>query len=366
MTKRIIALAMMVISLLALAGCACDHDWESGDCTTPKTCEKCGKTKGEALGHEWADATCTTPKTCIYCGETKGSVSGHSWTPASCTSPSVCMNCGKVGTVADHDWTAPTCTTPSTCRNCYATQGGVIDHDWVSDSSTNTKHCTMCGLEASYTPNGTGSGSSSSGVRIGDTITMGYYGNEEIEWIVLDYDPYTDQALVISKYCLDAIPYHAGSTYGSWENSTLRRWLNNAFIGTAFSPSEQDRIVLTHLTNPDNPDFDVDGGNDTDDRIFLLSYEEAVYYFPSQNSRKCQPTAYCLEQGCYDPVKWAEEHNEICEPEAVGYTWWWLRTPGKDSSLTCNVLAKGIASSRGASQTSGEGTIRPAMWIRLG
>lgn len=361
MKKRILAVLLALMCMLVLAGCACDHDWEPADCNTPKTCEECGKTKGDALGHEWEDATCTTPKICTYCGKTRGSATGHSWTPATCYSPSTCMICGEIGNTVPHDWVEATCSDPKTCRNCYATEGDVLDHDWIYDTASNTKYCTMCGLEGSYTPSG-----STSNVYIGGTITMGYYGYEEIEWIVLDYDPYTNQALVISKYCLDAIPYHAGSTYGSWENSTLRRWLNNTFINTAFNQEERDIILTTHLTNPDNPDFDVDGGNDTDDRIFLLSYEEAVYYFPSQNSRKCQPTAYCLAQGCYDPVKYAQEHGEDCDPEAVGYTWWWLRTPGIDAEHACNVVSKGTASSYGGYQTSNEGTIRPAMWIQLG
>lgn len=323
MIKRILALVIMLTGLLILAGCGsdfsllssdCDHKWEAATCRDPKTCTKCGKTRGEALDHEWEDATCTAPKT---------------------------------------------------CKNCGKTEGGKTDHDWVSSGGSD-KYCTMCGLKASEAPESGSNSSIFSELSIGDTVVMGYYGGEKIEWIVLDYDPSANQALLISKYCLDAIPYHAGSSYGSWENSTLRRWLNNSFINQAFTQEERDTIVTTHLSNPDNPDFDIDGGNDTTDRVFLLSYEEAVYYFPTQGSRKAKPTDYCLSNGCYDPVKYAEENGTELDPEAVGYTWWWLRTPGIDADHACNVLAKGAASSYGGLQTSNQGTIRPAMWIRLG
>ena len=418
MKKRIIGIALALMCMLVLAGCGCDHEWEDADCTTPKTCSECGKTKGEALGHDWEDgdcssprickdcgetegktqghnwkdatcaspktctecgktrgeplehdwkeATCTKPKTCRNCGETQGEPLGHNWSPSSCTDPGVCMTCGETGKTMDHNWKEATCSAPKTCRNCGETEGDVLDHDWSYDAATNTKYCSMCGLEGESSSNNSNSGSSIPEVSIGDTLTMGYYGYDEIEWIVLDYDPATNQALLISRYCLDAIPYHAGSSYGSWENSTLRRWLNQAFISTAFTQEERDMIVTTHLSNPDNPDFGVDGGNDTNDRIFILSYEEAVYYFPTIKSRRGQPTDYCLEQGCYDPVKYAEEIGKECDPESVGYTWWWLRTPGIDAEHACNVLEGGTASSYGGYQTSSQGTIRPAMWIQLG
>lgn len=376
MTKRIIALAVLLVSLLALAGCDsdfsflaskdCDHEWVDADCSNPKTCEECGKTRGKALGHDWVDATCSDPKTCKNCGKTKGKALGHQWTPASCSDPAVCMTCGETGETSGHVWQDATCYSPMTCMVCGETEGDVLDHNWISDSASNTQYCTMCGLEASVTPEVAPSEGILADVSVGDTVKLGYYGGQDIEWIVLDYDPASNQALLISKYCLDAIPYHAGSDTGTWENCTLRKWLNNSFMTQAFSAEEQAAIVYSYLTNDDNPDFDVEGGNDTVDQIFLLSYEEAVYYFPSQASRKCKPTAYCLEQGCYDPVKYAEEHGETCDPEAVGYTWWWLRTPGVDADHACNVVAKGTASSYGGMQTSGQGGVRPAMWIQLG
>lgn len=406
MAKRIVALVIMLMSLLVLAGCDsefsflssdCDHEWEDATCRDPKTCKECGKTKGEALDHEWEDATCAAPKTCKYCGKTKGKALdhewedatctdpktckecgategealGHNWSASTCTDPSVCLTCGESRGTAGHDWIDATCRNPKTCRNCGKSEGGKTDHDWVSVGS-DYKYCTVCGLEASGTANNdsnsdsANNGSILSDVSVGDTVVMGYYGNEAIEWIVLDYDPSTNRALLISKYCLDAIPYHAGSNYGSWENCTLRRWLNNSFINQAFTQEEQAIIASTHLSNPDNPDFDIDGGKDTVDRIFLLSYEEAVYYFPAQESRKAKPTDYCLAHGCFDHVKYAEENDTEIDPEAVGYTWWWLRTPGITEEHACNVLARGAASSHGGLQTSNEGAVRPAMWIQLG
>lgn len=233
----------------------------------------------------------------------------------------------------------------------------VHTHTWQDATCTQAKTCSVCGATE---------GSPILDIVAGDTITMGYYGNENIVWTVLEFDPSTNQALLISKYCIDAIPFHTGSDYGSWENSTLRKWMNNDFISTAFTQEERATILTKTIPNPDNPDYGIDSGSDTSDRVFLLSYEEAVYYFPSKASRQGEPTDYCWDQGCYDPVKYGEEHGTEVSPEAVGYTWWWLRTAGLDEKHTCNVVAKGTASTYGAYKTSNEGAVRPAMWVQLG
>ena len=54
--KRIISALLLVIMLLSLSACGCEHEWASATCTSPKTCTKCGETEGEALGHTWAEA----------------------------------------------------------------------------------------------------------------------------------------------------------------------------------------------------------------------------------------------------------------------------------------------------------------------
>lgn len=311
--KRGLLTAVLAVALIAVLAIAAAflflghrHTWEDATCTTPRICASCDATRGAPLGHNWQAATCTQAGTCLNCGATQGAATGHDWAPA-------------------------TSTDPKTCRLCGATEGGAV-------------------LD----------------VVVGDTVTMGYYGNEAIEWIVLDFDPATNQALLISRYCLEAMPFHTGSGYGSWENSTLRKWLNNNFISMAFTQEERALIVPVQLSTTDNADYGTDSGNDTTDRVFLLSYDEAVYYFPSQDSRRAAPTAYCSAQGCFDPVKYAQEHGNECEPEAVGYTWWWLRTAGLDNEHTCNVVAKGTASTYGALKASSAGAVRPAMWVQLG
>ena len=46
--------------------------------------------------------------------------------------------------------------------------------------------------------------------------------------------------------------------------------------------------------------YDTSGGNDTQDKVFLLSYKEACEeYFNSGESRICKPTTYARDRGAY-------------------------------------------------------------------
>ncbi len=84
--KKITALLLTVAVFFSFSACCLKHEWKEPDCTTPKTCSKCGKTEGEPLGHKWTEADCTTPKTCSVCGATEGEPLGHKfseWEPVS-------------------------------------------------------------------------------------------------------------------------------------------------------------------------------------------------------------------------------------------------------------------------------------------
>ena len=76
------------------------------------------------------------------------------------------------------------------------------------------------------------------------------------------------KALIISEYGLDAMRYNTDVVDITWEECTLRGWLNDDFYNTAFTEEEQARIALTQLINDDNLAYSTEGGNDTDDKVF--------------------------------------------------------------------------------------------------
>ena len=66
-----------------------------------------------------------------------------------------------------------------------------------------------------------------------------------------------------------------------WEKCTLRSWLNGEFLQSAFSAKEQAAILMTAVDNSASQGYgkwNTDGGNNTRDQIFLLSYAEANWY----------------------------------------------------------------------------------------
>ena len=76
------------------------------------------------------------------------------------------------------------------------------------------------------------------GAGVGSTVVFGSYeqgeGQVPIEWTVLDRQE--DRALLLSKYALDAMPFHEVEDWNvTWADCTLRSWLNGEFLDVAFS-----------------------------------------------------------------------------------------------------------------------------------
>ncbi len=192
--------------------------------------------------------------------------------------------------------------------------------------------------------------------KIGDYITFGAYeqdnnianGKEDIEWIVLAKD--TDKVLIISRYALDCKQYHSRYAIVDWENCSLRKWLNETFISKAFSADEQKMIPITVVTADKNPEYSTDPGNDTKDKVFLLSVIEVNKYLPSESTRRAIATKYAISQGASNPG---------------GYCVWWLRSPGYDHTYAAEVLnGKGIKISYDSVDWKYV-AVRPALWISL-
>ena len=193
------------------------------------------------------------------------------------------------------------------------------------------------------------------------TIEFGRYPqaskneNALIEWLVLKNDG--SKALLISKYALDCQKYNTTDTSVTWETCTLRKWLNGAFISNAFSHEEQAMILSTTVSADKNRLYSTDPGNNTKDRVFLLSTTEAGKYFSSDSTRQCQGTAYCFAQGG--------------DQDSDGRCSWWLRSPD-DFSRDCVSIVNnyGVAGCKPYHVTrrlpfSDDITVRPALWINL-
>lgn len=210
--------------------------------------------------------------------------------------------------------------------------------------------CTGAAFAADETEN-------ASNYEIGDIVTYGNYeqdgfysnGEETIEWIVIARDR-DNHALLLSRYCLDALPYNEVGGDVTWEDSSIRAWLNGEFLESAFGGDPNGFICTAECRTKDGRSG-TDGGENTTDRIFLLAVDEVTQYFPKESSRRAPVTEYAKEQGA--------------EYDKNGNGWWWLRTPGKTQDMAAGVHTAGGVNYDGRDVDRTDLCIRPALWLDL-
>ncbi len=196
--------------------------------------------------------------------------------------------------------------------------------------------------------------------EVGDIVFFGTYeqdneisnGKENIEWRVLAKE--NNKILIISDKGLDCQVYDTLDEEDecSWENCTLRKWLNDDFLNEAFSAEEQSKIQITNVRG-DESQYNMTSrySYSTEDMVFLLSINEVKKYFSSQSEWECKPTDYAVANG-------ASVSNDN------GNCWWWLRSPGDFSNALIKfVSADGVIDFYGSYATTLNNAIRPAMWI---
>ena len=199
--------------------------------------------------------------------------------------------------------------------------------------------------------------------NVGDTIKFGKYeqdnnlsnGKEDIEWDVLAKE--NNSVLLISKYALDCKQYNTELTDVTWETCSVRKWLNETFMDSAFDGAEKSIVEKTKVLAEKNPYYSTDPGNATTDKVFLLSINEANKYFGSDEDRKCIPTEYAKANGAYTSSGYTKNGVPTCG--------WWLRSPGDDQGRAANVSDYGSVNYLGMRVDYGDGCVRPALWINL-
>jgi hypothetical protein len=167
-----------------------------------------------------------------------------------------------------------------------------------------------------------------------------------IDWLVLDEKE--NKMLLLSEFVLFDKAYNDTFMSVTWEYSTIRSYLNNEFFNS-FSPKDRGRIAETRVTNNNrtisilgSDPFIIPAGNDTVDRVFLLSINEVRKYFPTRSERSSYRSM-----------------NDVLYP---GYEWaWWLRSPGFDNFFGIVVALGGVDSDE--FMVSHAWGIRPAMWL---
>ena len=180
------------------------------------------------------------------------------------------------------------------------------------------------------------------------------------DWRVLEVQG--SQALLLSDKLLEIREYHKNREDISWEQCTLRKYLNNDFYNKLPS-ADRSRIAKRIIQNNDNPWSGTDGGSDTYDYIFLLSIEEVVRYFGNSGQLKNKnPNSKNSKYRIHDQYNFAR----IARKADGMASWWWLRSPGRDSSCAAFVHVVGYVDIDGLYvRDNCVAGVRPALWLNL-
>ena len=207
--------------------------------------------------------------------------------------------------------------------------------------------------------------------------TVRYFRYEPIKWRVLNVNG-TDAFLVADKGLDDQKYNNAEEGSVAWETCTVRSWLNGYgssvntysnknFINAAFTSSERSAINTTEVINDDNINYGTEGGNNTSDKIFLLSESEVYnssatlsYGFVKNSSandeaRRCKSSTYTKAMGVLSST----------DVSYAGNCKWWLRSLGNASDRAAIVNINGCVSYDGAEVGVQYCAVRPALHLDL-
>ena len=275
---------------------------------------------------------------------------------------------------------------------CVRSDGYVDGYGNVDDSNVGVRPALHLNLKASSdaisTSNWSYAGTTTLDDKVEwDCVWFGNYWQEDtngdgkvdnndekqpIKWRVLSVDG--EDVFLIADKSLDCQKYNDTRTSVTWETCTIRSWLNgygtgankegkdyssNNFLINAFAAGERSAIRTTNVANSNNPKYDTEGGNDTSDKVYLLSLDEVKNlgyglssdYNEYDENRRAKNTGYAKEQGAYTSTS------------TVGD--WWLRSPGDSGDYAAYVSNYGNVDRNGSSVSDDDVGVRPALHLNL-
>ena len=189
-----------------------------------------------------------------------------------------------------------------------------------------------------------------------DTVEFGSFDGEPIVWRVLEVSDGT--AYLLADRILTEKTYNDENERITWEDCKLRKWLNGTFYEDSFTQEEKNGILLYTYENADNVWYDTEGGEDTQDRITLLSLSDTVrkeYGFPTYYMCGHSARIACGKNGL----------DEYGLAEYGWGNWWWLRSPGDYANIASYVDGHGNVDAYGEIVGRGSRGVRPALHISL-
>ena len=207
-----------------------------------------------------------------------------------------------------------------------------------------------------------------------DDTSYHYFKYEPIKWRVLDVNG--SDAFLLADRALDDQRYNTKLVSMTWEKSTMRSWLNgysssentqaidytgSNFINSALTSSQRNAVKTTSVVNKDNIGYGTEGGNDTKDKVFLLS-ESEVY-----NTTEAESYGFLKARDTSDEGRRSRSSTyakAMGVDTFTGNCVWWLRSPGKNTAYAAGVGAGGYVGSNGRVDND-HYTVRPALHLDI-
>lgn len=207
-----------------------------------------------------------------------------------------------------------------------------------------------------------------------------YFACEPLLWRVLEVNDGT--ALLLSDAAIECEPFQKDLNDVSWENCTLRSWLNgytgemnvsdidysaDNFLDAAFSPAEQEAIIDNYTRNENNYYFGTDSGSATTDKVFIPAESELFVYDSSEihgfsrrdevpdRAKQFVPTDYAVYKGV-----WSDS-----AADGYGNVFWITRTTGYTHSNVVYADESGYMYNRGILVTCSDAAVIPALVLDL-
>lgn len=193
-------------------------------------------------------------------------------------------------------------------------------------------------------------------------------GAEPIEWLVLEDTG--DSLLLVSKDILDCKTYGEGYGETDWENSYIRKWLNEDFYNAAFNDSEKE-LISDYVTKEGDVSSSIPS---LTDKVFLLSYAEVKELFKKATDSYCEERSAHVSEYAKSLGVWTIDESgyelfglkdrELSE-EIIGAGNWWLRDNGAKNTQAMDVGAGGNIRLTGHDVGSKLDGVRPAIRISI-
>lgn len=202
-------------------------------------------------------------------------------------------------------------------------------------------------------------------MNLGDKLVFGEY-----EWRILDIQK--DKILILAEEIIELRDYHNKYIDITWKDCELRKYLNNEFYDK-FSENDKSKIIEIINKNPGNLWYKTEGGEDTADKIFILSIDDVVRLYFGDSSK-------LLDFPTKNQRYWFQRKDENNIKRRAIYMkslwWWWTRTPGKNYRVAVYIHGDGNIGIQGNGvgkrnvniihrfANDNRGGVRPALWIK--